>query len=308
MPTITGTEIEELIGLFNNRGVKFYHACQYKDFKTYIELGGVPSRNLLEQSGLPYTPFDTDETDRNNAVWNKVFGNLQDFGYSFAQGQRRQNTAPTPNPYGPVLLIFNPEVFREATDIAICLRSAGGRYFNRENEALPTATVVNRIFKYENIEEASNEYAKAYIKYSAELQDEFNDPRAKTPEVSCIAENERLSFTHLYGINIDPYIINNLNLFQKVRQIKNNNGLNGWITARRYYEGRLEIKQELANILLQDFISIPQIIQNEDCSENLQDWATRIQTGNMVFSYNRFARYLRTGTILELNEDSQQDV
>jgi hypothetical protein len=106
---------------------------------------------------------------------------------------------------------------------------------------------------------------------------------------------------------IDPYVINDQNLLQKVRQIKNRNGLNGWINPRKYSERRrLEIKQELANLLLQDFISIPQIIQDENCSENLRDWATRIQKcANMIFYYTRFAKYLRTGTILELNEECQ---
>jgi len=307
MPTIQGAEIENLITLFNNRGQKFYHACQYKDFKTYVELDGVPSRNLMEERGLPYTPFDTDETDRDNEVWNKVFGNLQDFGFGFAQGRRNPNTAPTPNPYGPILLIFNPEVFREATDVAICLRSAGGRNFNRENEALATAEIVNRIYEYEDILEAPNHYAKAYIKYSDSLQETFNDPEAMTPEVSCIVENERLSFAQLWGIKVDGYTINGQNLYQKVIQIKSNSNLNGWTTLRRYAEGRQEIKQELAELLLQDFISIPQIIQRENISENLRDWATRIQAGNMIFFYNRFASYLRTGTILELNEDGQQN-
>lgn len=302
MTTITGPEIEKIINLFNKRGVKFYHACQYKDFKTYIELCGVPSRNLMEQSGLPYTPFDTDETDKTSAVWNKVFGNLQDFGFSFAGGQRNPRTAPTPNPFGPVLFIFNPEVFREAKDIAICLRSAGGRNFNRENEALPTATEVNRIFLYEEIEDAPNGYARANIKFTAGLREEFNDPGAKTPEVSCIVENERFSFNHLCNIMIDPYVINNQNLFQKVRKIKNENGLHGRIEARTYSEGQFRIIQELANFILQDIISIPQIIENKNCSENLWNWATKIQTGNIIYQFDRFAGYLRIGTILELNE------
>lgn len=306
MPTITGTEILKLINLFNKRGVKFYHACQYKDFKTYIELGGVPSRNLMEQSGLSYTHFDTDETDRTSAVWNKVFGNLQDFGISFAHGKpENASAASTPNPFGPVLLKFNPEVFREATDIAICLRSAGGRNFNREDEALSTATEVKRIFLYEKIEDAPNEYARAYIKYAPQLRVEFNDSEARSPEVSCIVENEIFSFTHLNSILIDPYVINDQRLLQKVNQIKNRKGLNGWINPRNYLEGRHEIKQELANLLLQDFISIPQIIQNKNCSKNLRDWATRIQRANMMFYYTRFARYLQTGTILELNEEGQ---
>ncbi len=306
MPTIQGAEIEGLITLFNDRGVKFYHACQFKDFKTYIELGGVPSRNLMEEEDLPHTPFDTDDTDRNNAVWNKVFGNLSDFGFGFAQGHRNENTAPTPNPYGPVLLVFNPEVFREATDVAICLRSAGGRDFNRENEALATAEIVNQIFEHEDITQAPNDYAKAYIKFSNALRERFGDPHAMTPEVSCIVPNERLSFEHLCGIKVDQYTINGQNLIEQIRQLKIENNLNGWITLRRYNEGRMEIKQELANLLLPNIVTIPAIINDGNNSENLRDWATRIQRGRITWQYDRFARYLRTGTLLELDAIPQE--
>lgn len=303
MATIQGEGIERLIGIFRERGVKFYHACQYKDFKTYLDLGGVPSRNLMEQSGLPYTIFDTDNTDRENEVWNKVFGNLQDFGYSFAQGQRNENTAPTPNPYGPILLIFNPEVFREATDVAICLRSTGGRDFNRENEALPNIEAVNRIFKYEDTNQAPNDYAKAYIKYQQALRETFGDPNAMTPEVSCIVPNGRFSFNHLFRVIIDPYIINSQNLKDKVLSLKIQHRLDGVVWKRLYREGRMEMKQELANILLENFISIPELINAQNISDNLRDYATRIQRGNRTFFYNRFAKYLRTGTLLELNNE-----
>lgn len=237
----------------------------------------------MEGSGLPYTHFDTDAVDRDNAVWNKVFGNLEDFGFGFAQGKPNPNTAPTPNPYGPVLLVFNPEVFREATDVAICLRSAGGRDFNRENEALSNIATVNRIFKYPNIQDAPTEYAKAYIKFSAELRTEFNDTTAMTTEVSCIVENEMLSFEHLSVIKSDLYVINQISLHEKVRQLKIQHRLNGAVSARRYNEGRLAIKQEIANLNLNQFVSIPQILANETISEGLRDYATRVQKGRITW-------------------------
>lgn len=308
MPTISGAEIDSVIALFNERGVKFYHACQYKDFKTYLDLGGIPSRNVMEQSNLPYTPFDTDNVDKNNYVWKMVFGNLQDFGVAFAQGQRNENTAPTPNPYGPILLILNPEVLMEAADIAICLRSAGGMNFQRDNEALPDAETVNRIFEYENLDDAPNQYAKSYIAFSGTLRERFNNINAMTPEISCAVENEILSFNQLIRIIIDPYVINNQGLVAKVGSLKNQYGLNGVVWERLYRQGenRFAMKQDLANLLLHGFVDIQQVIQNEGNSEDLRDWARRIHRGNMTFFYNRFVRYLRTGTILELNGEGDQ--
>jgi hypothetical protein len=124
-------KIEGLVALFRARGVSLYHACQYKDFVSYLELGGVPSRFVLAHGGLESTPFATDEADQKNGVWDKVFFNLEDFGCTFANGGRA-----VPNPYGPVLLRLRPSVLLGAKDVAVCLRSAGTRGFDRRRESL----------------------------------------------------------------------------------------------------------------------------------------------------------------------------
>lgn len=314
MPTITEIEeIEKLIDLFKERNVKFYHACQYKDFKTYLEIGGIPSRNLMQERCLPYTPFCTDKSDQEKCVWTMVFGNLNDFGFAFARGKKSENTAPTPNPYGPILMKFNPEVFREAVDIAICLTSAGSNDFNRDHDALPNVATVNRIFKHEDIEDAP-ENEKHYIAYSAILKERFNNDDATTPEVSCIVKNELFSFDQLDEIIVDPYTINNQSLIMKVRDLKKENGLIGDIQKRKYqwHEKRFEMKQELVNLLLKDYllskdcVTIPQIIKNNDNSKDLKDWAERIKRGNMEYMYDRFVNYLRRGTIIELYKEGEK--
>ncbi len=304
MSFIQGEQIYRLIKLFKEREVQFYHACQYKDFKTYLQLSGVPSRQLMQASGLPYTPFDTDDVDQKNGVWDKVFGNLSDFGWSFAQGRRNENTAPTPNPYGPVLLVFNPEAFAEIIDIAICLRSAGADNFNRDGESLGSVEEIDRIFKH-NLDDAPNNYAKAYIKFSQALQQEFNNPQAMSPEVSCTVSNERISFRHLSKIIVDPYQINNQILIAKVRQLKQKFRLNGVVWERRYSQGRREVKQEFANLLIEKNITVDEVINDNQASQDLKDWASRIKKGGnkTITAYNRFSQYLRSGTILELFND-----
>jgi hypothetical protein len=304
MSVIPDTEIAELVNLFNRRGVMFYHACQYKDFKTYIRLGGVPSRNLMESSELPYTVFEKDGVDKTNEIWDKVFGNLSDFGFSFAKGKRNENTAPTPNPYGPILLIFKPEVFYEAIDVAICLRSAGGRDFNRDAESLSSVDEIDRVFRY-SIEEAPNDYAKADIKFSVDLREEFNDSQAMSPEVSCTVEDERISFgPFLDRIIVDAYIISGQSLTEKVKNLKQANSLTGVVWERRYSEGRREIKQELADLLLEKIVTVDEIVQSEQTSQDLKDWASRVIRGKMRWQYDRFIQYLRVGTILELNDEA----
>ncbi|CAD0230681.1 hypothetical protein [Planktothrix agardhii] len=122
-----GEKINELVKLLTNRGVYLYHACQLIDFQSYLKLGGIPSRSHLESNSQPYTTFKTDQNDRANDDWDKVFANLSDFGTTFAGGH-----GAVPNIYGPILFKIKPEVFYEATDVAICLRSAGRKGFDRE--------------------------------------------------------------------------------------------------------------------------------------------------------------------------------
>jgi hypothetical protein len=301
MSVISGVELENVINLFQTRGVKFYHACQYKDFKTYLQLGGVPSRNIMKSSGLPYTVFDTDETDQKNEVWNKVFGNLSDFGFRFAQSKSNNNTAPTPNPYGPILLIFYPDVFREASDIAICLRSAGGRNFNRDRESLSSVDEVNRIFEY-TVENAPNEKAKSYIKFSPSLRQEFNDNNAMSPEVSCTVSDEILSFNYLNSIIVDSYEINGITLIRKVKEVIRNCEINCQIWERRYSEGRKEIKTQIANLLLHNPnpMNLSDIINSTETSELLKSLAIRWREGTVEWQYKRYAKYLLSGTLLEM--------
>lgn len=304
MPLIQIPEIQSLVDFFNTRGVKIYHACQYKDFKTYLEIGGVPSRNLLEQSKLSYTTFDTDDVDKKHEVWNKVFANLSDFGFAFAQGKKNENTAPTPCVYGPILLIFNPEVLFETLDVAICLRSAGGRDFNRAAESLGSVNDINRLFKYPRVEDAPTEYARAYIKYASELKAEFNNPHATSPEVSCTVNDERFSLKYLEKIIVDSYTVCAQDLFVKIERLKRAYRLESVVWERKYNEGRREIKQELGNLLLQQHFTLDEIIHNESNSEALRDWASRVNKGGISWQYDRFAKYLRSGTIIELQNEA----
>ena len=109
-------EIQSLVTLLQKRQTLINHACQLIDFESYLALGGIPSRALLADSKLPFTPFETDTIDKENRVWDKVFGNLAEFGEIFANGKPWPPTV-----YGPIQLQLNPEVLLEASDVAVCL-------------------------------------------------------------------------------------------------------------------------------------------------------------------------------------------
>lgn len=297
MPTINGTRISDLVAHLNHRGVLLFHACQLKDFEAYLALGGVASRNLMTESGLEHTPFDTDAVDRTNDVWDKVFLNLEDFGFPFAYGARNENTAPTPNPYGPILLGMEPESLLATSDVAVCLRSAGAQDFSRENEALGTIEEVDRVFTL-SLEDCAGEYDGRKVKFKSSLRDEFPDHHTGSPEISCAVEGELIPFKYLTQIVVDPYVVGGNSLVERVRTLSTQSGLGVRPWARRYTDDeRRGLLQDLADFLAENDDSLEDIVGNENGSPALKDYATRLVKGNMDFAFGRFATYLQVGTI-----------
>ena len=90
MPLINQNALFRVVTELQRRNVKLYHACQLKDLKSYLQIGGIPSRSLLTSKNLPYTPFDTDKGDQQKGTWKLVFFNFSDFGYWFSQGKSNQ--------------------------------------------------------------------------------------------------------------------------------------------------------------------------------------------------------------------------
>jgi len=304
MAVISGTEKEKLIELFTKRGVKFYHACQWVDFKSYCELGGVPSRNLMEGTQKEFTEFDTDERDKENKVWNFVFGNLIDSGAQFAKMGTDDSFIATPNVFGPILLVFEPSALDFVDDVAITLRSAGGKDFNRDVESLSTVTDVDKLFQYEDIETAPYEQAKAFIKFSDGLNDEFGIIDAGNPEVSCSIQDELLPFKFISKVVVDKitveenYLPNHV--YEKLKEFE----INCSVRLRKYKfgKGREEILSELIKASLESI----DVCSENNLSEDFNEWLKRIfSNDNSFFFFKRFVKYWENGTINELVNESK---
>ena len=110
----------------------------------------------------------SDDNDRRNGVWDKVFVNLQDYGEIFANGRDG-----TPTAYGPIVFKISPEAFSIATEVAITLRSAGAFNFNRQQEALCLMDEVEHIFCYST---------GPYIRFGNNLREAFPDRPASSVE------------------------------------------------------------------------------------------------------------------------------
>lgn len=310
MPLLQGDVLKQVVQLFERRGVRFYHACQLKDFRSNVALGGVPSRHLMEQTRSPFTAFDSDDADRRSGAWSKVFGNLSDFGFPFAYSElKNPRTAPTPVVYGPVLLVMRPATLLEASDVAICLRSAGAQGFDRTVESLGTVEDVEKLFASEYV--AGERYANAYIKYSEPLRQEFaqrvgakDAPGWKTlnPEISCTTEQGKLTFAQLDSIVVDSHVVNDSQLLNAVEQCCRDAGVRTRIWPRRYRPGanREAILADLGRVGLAGAADLAGFAATADLSEQSRDWAGRLVAGNLGWQFDRYLRYLREGTLTQL--------
>ncbi len=288
---ISGNEIQSLVDLLLQRNVSLYHACQLIDFESYLALGGIPSRVLLESKGLPFTPFDTDTNDKANGVWDKVFGNLKEFGKILADGMPCPLTF-----YGPIQLKITLSALLEASDVAVCLRSAGGEGFNRESEAL-TIDEIDRTF-YHSRNAPFPE--STMVKSQRLLGEEFAKTRPQSPEISCSVPNQVLSAIYITVVLIDPYILNGQRLLDRVSNvIENRPEFNFRIRLRSCSEkSRIHLYNEIAECIREEIPSLHDLTQDSLLSSSLREYAQQVlRNSEAERQFNRYVKYLLHGTL-----------
>lgn len=286
-----GDQIEALVELFNQRDVSLFHSCQFQDFQSYLQLGGIPSRQLLSDCKLPFTKFETDCGDQKNGVWDKVFLNPIDFGAFFVRGG-----AATPTTYGPIAFVFYPDVLREAEDVAICLRSAGASDFRREAECLGSVEEVDRIFVYR--QKRCFPYS-IEIKAEAVLKRDFPSKIVQgSPEISSSCTTMNLSLDKLNYIYVDPYCIHGKKLESLVIENLRVLGLDTEVRVRKC--ARSAMYSELADILSTGFQTLDNLTRSTAISSEMREWARGLQRNNLGYQWERYARYLIAGTLAPL--------
>lgn len=296
---ITGNDIQTLVDLFADREVSLYHACQLLDFQSYIELGGIPSRALLENRRAKFTPFVTDDTDSENNVWDKVFVNLEDFGESFARGKRS-----TPNPYGPILFQLRPSALLETSDVAVCLW-AGAKGFNREREALNTIADVNRLF----LNSSDAPFPEStHVKFQNQLAKEFGKQKTQGPDISCTVPDGLLSVKDTIVVWVDPYIVNNHRLLDWVTKITRKYQGQFHIRLRNCQDNlRTNLYNEIAERIIGKIPSLNALVQDETCSPLLRNWAKQICMADLEWQFQRYAKYLHEGTLRVMRKTVMSD-
>lgn len=285
-----GKGIKELVRLLETRRVSLFHACQFEDFKSYLTLESIPSRACMAENKLPFTKFETDGDDHTKGVWDKVFLNFSDFGETFAKGGKG-----VPNPYGPILLQINPSVLLEALDVAICFQPVGGSNFNRETCALKTINAVDRLFAYP----VEDGYPRSsWPKYKDALRKEYQCAKVCDPDISCTAIGAKLSLKHVSSILVDPYTVAGKPLRMSVIELVSRSGLQ--FSVRERSSKRNFLYNELMHLITRDIPSCCDLSQSRDVSEGLRIWVQELVNQKLDYQFNRFASYLRDGTLRQL--------
>lgn len=274
------SEIEKVKLSLEKRSAKLFHACQLQDFRSYVELGGIPSRNKLANSKLDYTEFDTDKIDQAHDLWDKVFGNFSDFGSSFA----KDTSNSFPNPYGPIQIVLNPSALDDMDDLAISLRSAGASDFDRAEECLTTAAQFNDI--YVNSEPAGH-YSDRFISFKDSLNSRFGRTNCTSPEFNCSIADEVISFDHCAYIIVDRCVYKGGQLIDEVSKVSPRKAI-----LRDYQGKRADLIDELSRLTAEHDCTYRFVMSTSHASSDLKNLV-----GNMnEFHFNRFARYLGFGT------------
>ena len=281
--------IAKVVVSLETRNVSLWHACQLRDLDAYIRAGGVPSRQLLERRHLSFTPFVTDATDRRNGVWSKVFVNLADLGASFARGSRA-----VPNPYGPIALQLRPTALLEASDVAICLRSAGASDFDRPGESLASPDDVDRLFAYPA---TAGVFDRMEPLFGDRLREVFSPqfPFATAPEASLSLASGRIGLGYLVAVWVDPLVINDHPLFDAVREAIGDLApvRPRWMTGERR-----AVCEDIARVIADGMPPRLRLLQGRaDVSAKTRAWAASVDEIGLEWQFERFAGYLRDGTL-----------
>lgn len=286
---IAKKDIPALVALLEDCQAGIYHACQLKDFHSYLRIGGIPSRALMESSNQEFTAFQTDARDHESDVWDKVFGNLHDFGRSFASYNIPSGRAVVPNPYGPILVVLSPSALLEADDVAICLRSAGAKGFNREREALPLARI-DRLFADRHPSGAR------YAKFGSQLRREGTG-RESDPELSASVPQQYFSLKYITHLIVDGYRFESGTLLEIVQQAWAAAGGPKRVWPRRTRPDRAALLTEVSAAIRDGCLRANELAESSSAGPLARQWACELIASGLQYQYQRFATYLQNGTL-----------
>lgn len=259
-----------------------YHACQLQDLTSYLYLGGVPSRYMMQESGKSFTPFVSDKKDEQSGHDRLVFFNLTDSGGLF-HGARNVPRG-TPNAYGPVSIQVAPDVLLEADNVAICLRSGSDTrdgLVDRCADSLGPTDDLSKLFDENGYERWIDELSMAF-------------PHKKSGgavEISCSFRDELAPIPYWEKIVVDPLAFSGSTLLEQAqfclggRKIK---------LVQRLSKHAV-LYSELVESIASGKKSVLEL-RNTQGYKKIPEWLDRI---NNEWMFERFSQYLISGTLTQ---------
>lgn len=291
----TGPAILEVVERLERRQASLWHACQLRDWSSYLRAGGIPSRGALQRTGAGFTPFVTDTADRDNGVWDMVFTNLDDFGRTYAT----EGNA-TPNAYGPIALQVRSSALLSARSVAVCLRSAGARGFSRAGESLEDPAQLEALYRHPP---TAGFPRSAAPRFSREIAEELGLPEQSVhvPEVSIDLPAGMVPADQLVVAWVDPISLGDgASLPDQVRELAAAAGLTIPVRERSMSEDRRVILSDLCRVLSERPWPLRLVAGRVDVADLTRVWARDVLDAGLDWQFDRFARYLHEGTLLPL--------
>lgn len=260
-----------------SKEAKLFHAINFRDFVEYCRQRSILARSVLADSFGDYTRFFSDEVDKELGVWERTFGNLNDFGRYFWQFE-----AATPNAYGPITIVLGRQFWDGLSDIKITKRTITAD----ENELLSAAQIDD---------------AYEYVDGVYRLRAGFT-----ATEVS--ASNPRISLEYLAYILVDPLIVAGKPLREHVLAALEETACLGEVATakqvieRRVYcdpqEARIEHLLAWSRTLGGRLIDANEPLQNTlppelaEWFDSLEEWKQRILASWLTYTFNGTLRWL----------------
>ena len=283
-------EIREVVDLLERREASIWHACQLRDLQSYLKIGGVPSRQRLEQGRLGFTPFVSDPAARANGLWDKVLFSLGDLGRPFAWGMRA-----TPAPRGPIMLQLAPRALAEAHDLALCLRPRGARGFDRAAASLLSAGDVDQLYVFPV--EAGFPLT-TFVRHGDSLRSAFAFAKgARRPEFSCSVRAGVVGFESLVAVWVDPIDLGGSSLLEKVRATVASAGLSVPVRERSMTSERRTVLAEIVTELRDGPVPLRLLAGRHGVSTLTRTWVDGVRELELDWLWDRYAMYLIEGTL-----------
>lgn len=106
---MTNNDVKKV--LVSKNIANLYHANTVLTALTFINNGGLLSRETVENANLLQTPQETDKKDKSYGIYNDIFFDSVDIH------ERVKNV----NHYGPVTFVYNIDVLDELSEYEICV-------------------------------------------------------------------------------------------------------------------------------------------------------------------------------------------